>query len=400
MMRRLSTQARFAHQTASRSVQVVECPRDAMQGLPTFVPTADKIRYINKLLEVGFHTIDFGSFVSAPAVPQMRDTAEVLDGLDLAQTKSKLLAVVCNKRGAEDAAKYSQIDYLGFPLSISEEFQQRNTRRNIASAFDTLQQIADVCARSDKEMVTYISMAFGNPYGEAYNAELVSEFIEKVASMGVKTISLADTVGCGTAESIGELFREVLPRHPELVIGAHLHSSSATSPAKLDAVLSAGCNRIDGAIGGMGGCPFAKSALIGNVPTESVIAKCGEHGVDLGIDVNRFLEAQAIKHELFGVAVSEMILQCYVGDREAFSQLCKRHFEAVDVSKDGTLTKDEFTMSVRKVIDELGEEYPDVEAKAEKMWNSRPSPDVPMNFNEYLLLAHEKVLKKLSRGNL
>ena len=178
----------------SRGVDLVECPRDAMQGLPEFVPTKDKIRYINKLLEVGYHTVDFGSFVSAPAVPQMRDTVEVLEGLNLENSKSELLAVVCNVRGAQDAASFKNIKYLGFPLSMSEEFQQRNTRRGIESAFEMLEKLQDICVKNDKELVTYISMAFGNPYGEEYSPELVSEFVEKVKALGCTTISLADTV--------------------------------------------------------------------------------------------------------------------------------------------------------------------------------------------------------------
>ena len=294
-------------------MQIVECPRDAMQGLPNFVATDDKIRYINKLLKVGFHTIDFGSFVSAPAVPQMRDTVDVLKGLDLKNTNSELLAVVCNKRGAEAAAEHPEIHCMGFPLSMSEEFQRRNTRRSIDDAMDVLKDMKAICDKSNKKLVTYISMAFGNPYGEEYSPEYVSKFVKRVSDLGVDIISLADTVGCGSADGIGNLFQEIVPKYPDVVIGAHLHSNSATAPEKIAAAIASGCTRIDGAIGGMGGCPFAESALIGNVPTESIIAQCDRQGIELGLNRDIFQEAHHIKHELFGVAVSEMILQCYVG---------------------------------------------------------------------------------------
>eukprot|EP01059_Diplonema_ambulator_P012101 TRINITY_DN22265_c0_g1_i1.p1 TRINITY_DN22265_c0_g1~~TRINITY_DN22265_c0_g1_i1.p1 ORF type:complete len:401 (+),score=132.54 TRINITY_DN22265_c0_g1_i1:49-1251(+) len=390
-LRSLSRQARRAS-----GLHLVECPRDAMQGLPNFVETKDKIRYINKLLEVGYHTVDFGSFVSAPAVPQMRDTAEVLKGLNLADTKSELLAVVCNVRGALDAAQYPEIKYLGFPLSISEEFQKRNTRKDIVSALDTLQKISEICKAANKELVTYISMAFGNPYDEPYSPELVSEFVAKVAGMGCTTISLADTVGCGTTSLIRDVFGHVLPAHPDIVIGAHLHSSSATATEKIAAVLEAGCKRIDSAVGGMGGCPFAKSALIGNVPTESVIAQCQMSGIEHGLDLKKFEEAQVIKHELFGVAVSEIILQCYLGDHVAFTDLCKTHFQDADMNRNGILSKDEFAYSVKKVIEELGEELPSDE-KLDRLWKSanKSNPD-GMTFDEYCGIARDKLLKRMA----
>eukprot|EP01060_Flectonema_neradi_P023934 TRINITY_DN3235_c1_g1_i2.p1 TRINITY_DN3235_c1_g1~~TRINITY_DN3235_c1_g1_i2.p1 ORF type:complete len:402 (+),score=91.46 TRINITY_DN3235_c1_g1_i2:39-1208(+) len=378
---------------AKSAMQIVECPRDAMQGLPNFVATDDKIRYINKLLKVGFHTIDFGSFVSAPAVPQMRDTVDVLKGLDLKNTKSELLAIVCNKKGAEAAAEHPEIKYLGFPLSMSEEFQRRNTRRSIADAMDVLKDIKGICDRSNKELVTYISMAFGNPYGEEYSPEFVAKFVSDVRDLGVRTISLADTVGTGTAEEVTSLFEEIVPKYPDTVIGAHLHSSSSTSPAKISAAIAAGCTRIDGAIGGMGGCPFAKSALIGNVPTESIIQQCNQHGLDLGLDMKQFEEAHQIKHELFGVAVSEIILQCYLGDNVAFRQLCESHYRDADVNGDGKLSREEFTGSVKRVVEELGETVS--EEKLDELWKVADSTE-GMSLETYCSLAREKILKRLA----
>eukprot|EP01061_Rhynchopus_euleeides_P006608 TRINITY_DN15646_c0_g1_i1.p1 TRINITY_DN15646_c0_g1~~TRINITY_DN15646_c0_g1_i1.p1 ORF type:complete len:400 (+),score=185.28 TRINITY_DN15646_c0_g1_i1:72-1271(+) len=399
MLCRQAMKGAVGRQLRRKGIDIVECPRDAMQGLPNFVQTEDKIRYINKLLEVGYHTVDFGSFVSAPAVPQMRDTVDVLKGLNLKDTESKLLAVVCNVRGAQDAAEFEQIKYLGFPLSMSEEFQQRNTRRGIESALEMLAKMQDICANSDKELVTYISMAFGNPYGEAYSPELVSEFVEKVAKMGCKTISLADTVGAGDADLITRVFTDVLPKHPEVVIGAHLHSSSVSAPEKIQALMDVGCPRIDSAVGGMGGCPFAKSALIGNVPTESVIEKAEKNGIDLGLNMKAFEEAQEIKHELFGVAVSEIILQCYMGDDVAFEALCKKHFESADTSGNGTLSRDEFARSVRKVVRELGEEPP-ADEKIDKLWGQRHDVKQHMRFAEYSTLAREKILGRMARNAL
>ena len=393
--------ARRQSRSAS-SIDIVECPRDAMQGLPSFVPTEDKIRYINKLLEVGFHTVDFGSFVSAPAVPQMRDTAEVLKGLNLADTRSELLAVVCNVRGAVDAAEHKEIKYLGFPLSISEDFQQRNTRKGITEALETLQKIQDVCANADKELVTYISMAFGNPYNEAYSPDLVREFVDKVSAMGCKTISLADTVGCGSPELIRSVFDAVLPAYKDtgITVGAHLHSSSVAANEKIQTLLDVGCPRIDGAVGGMGGCPFAKSALVGNVPTESIIEKAQQHpGVQLELNMGAFREALAIKHELFGVAVSELILSCYLGDQVAFETLCRTHFDDADLTANGGLSKSEFARSVRKVITELGEETP-ADSKIDKIWGARATPSQDMGFEEYTSLAREKILKRMEKGEL
>ena len=256
----------------SRQVKVIECPRDAMQGIKAFIPTDKKVQYIQSLLRVGFDTIDFGSFVSSKAIPQMVDTAEVLSKLDLSKTTSKLLAIIANVRGAEDASKYTEIDYLGYPFSISENFQMRNTHKTIAQSVETLAMILEIANKSNKEVVVYISMGFGNPYGDPWNVDIVGEWTEKLANMGVKILSLSDTVGTSNPESINYLFSNLIPKYPNIEFGAHLHTTPSTWFEKVDAAYGAGCNRFDGAIQGFGGCPMAKDDLTGNMPTEKLLS--------------------------------------------------------------------------------------------------------------------------------
>ncbi|MEY2701440.1 MAG: hypothetical protein RLY43_60 [Bacteroidota bacterium] len=255
-----------------KSIKIIECPRDAMQGIKTFIPTAQKVKYLQALLRVGFDTIDFGSFVSPKAIPQMQDTAEILAQLDLAQTQSKLLAIIANTQGATLASQHAAIQYLGFPFSISENFQMRNTHKTIAESIVTLQEILEIADKSNKEVVTYISMGFGNPYGDPWNVEIVGEWTEKLATMGVKILSLSDTVGSSTPEVIEYLFSNLIPKYPHIEFGAHLHTTPDKWFEKIDAAYKAGCKRFDGAIQGFGGCPMAKDDLTGNMPTEKLLS--------------------------------------------------------------------------------------------------------------------------------
>ncbi|RTY82340.1 hydroxymethylglutaryl-CoA lyase [Flavobacterium sp. ZB4P23] len=253
-------------------IKIIECPRDAMQGIKPFIPTTRKVTYIQSLLRVGFDTIDFGSFVSPKAIPQMQDTAEVLAQLDLSQTKSKLLAIIANTQGATLAAVHPEIRYLGFPFSISENFQMRNTHKTIAESLITLQEILEIAAKSNKEVVAYLSMGFGNPYGDPWNVEIVGEWTQKLASMGVKILSLSDTVGSSAPDVISYLFSNLIPQYPEIEFGAHLHTTPDKWFEKIDAAYKAGCRRFDGAIQGFGGCPMATDDLTGNMPTEKLLS--------------------------------------------------------------------------------------------------------------------------------
>ncbi|WP_242086176.1 hydroxymethylglutaryl-CoA lyase [Aestuariivivens sediminis] len=256
----------------SKPVKIIECPRDAMQGIKQFIPTERKVQYIQALLRVGFDTIDFGSFVSPKAIPQMVDTAAVLAQLDLSKTPSKLLAIIANTRGARDACQYEEIDYLGYPFSISENFQMRNTHKTIAESVVVLSEIMEIANTFNKEVVVYISMGFGNPYGDPWNVEIVSEWTEKLAAMGVRILSLSDTVGTSNPETIAYLFSNLIPLYPHIEFGAHLHTTPSTWFEKVDAAFQAGCRRFDGAIQGFGGCPMAKDELTGNMPTEKLLS--------------------------------------------------------------------------------------------------------------------------------
>lgn len=255
-----------------KEVKIIECPRDAMQGIKSFIPTAQKVQFIQSLLRVGFDTIDFGSFVSPKAIPQMADTAEVLSKLDLSNTNSKLLAIVANVRGANDASTHTAIDYLGFPFSISENFQMRNTHKTIAQSVIVLEEILNIAARTNKEVVAYLSMGFGNPYGDPWDVEIVANWTERLSTMGVKILSLSDTIGSSTPEIITYLFSNLIPAYPNIEFGAHLHTTPTSWFEKVDAAYQSGCNRFDGAIQGFGGCPMAKDELTGNMPTEKLLS--------------------------------------------------------------------------------------------------------------------------------
>ncbi|MEQ8474881.1 hydroxymethylglutaryl-CoA lyase [Fulvivirga sp.] len=265
-------------------MKIIDCPRDAMQGIHEFIPTEKKIEYINQLLKVGFDTIDFGSFVSPKAIPQLKDTVEVLENLDLDSTKSKLLAIVANTRGAEDAVKHEAITYLGFPFSISETFQQRNTNKSIVEALNTLNEIQELCVKHNKVLVTYISMGFGNPYGDPFDVDVVAKFTDIISSLGISIISLADTIGVSNDENITYLYTNLIKAYPHVEFGAHLHSNPATALDKIKSAYKAGCKRFDGAIRGFGGCPMAKDDLTGNIATELIVSYLQGQGLDLGIN--------------------------------------------------------------------------------------------------------------------
>lgn len=256
---------------AEQLIQLIECPRDAMQGWPKMIATADKITYLNQLLQVGFHTLDFGSFVSPKAIPQMADTAEVLAGLDLSNTSTKLLAIIANERGAAEAVKHVAIDYLGFPFSVSETFQLRNTNSTRAESLERVAAIQALCSAHNKRLVVYLSMGFGNPYGDPYNASILQEWAEQMAKLGIQIVSLADTVGIANPQQVYTATKELIRAYPEISIGVHLHARADQWQDKLQAALDAGCTRIDGAIKGIGGCPMAQDDLVGNMDTSLMI---------------------------------------------------------------------------------------------------------------------------------
>ena len=280
-------------------IKIIECPRDAMQGWTNWIPTEKKIKYLNQLLKVGFDTLDFGSFVSPKAIPQMADTALVYDALDLESTKTKLLAIIANVRGAETAISFEKIKCLGFPFSISETFQQRNTNSSIAEAFKTVEIIQNLCQKSDKQLVVYFSMGFGNPYGDAFNAEIVANWTEKMNKTGIKIIALSDTVGVANNHIITELFTSLIPQYPNIEFGAHFHATNDTWQMKIESAYQAGCYRFDGAIGGFGGCPMAEDELVGNINTQNMIQYFENQGVNLCLDKDKFTKSVDISKNIF-----------------------------------------------------------------------------------------------------
>ena len=282
-----------------KEIKIIECPRDAMQGIETFIDTQKKIEYINKLLQVGFDTIDFGSFVSAKAIPQLRDTEEVLKHLKLSETNSKLLAIVANTRGAEDASKFNEIDYLGFPFSVSETFQLRNTNSTIEQSLTRVEEIQNICHKTNKKLVVYLSMGFGNPYGDKWNPDIVILWAEKLKNLDVSIMALSDTVGVSNRENIILLFKDLIPEFPSVEFGAHLHSTPQTAKEKISAVLNAGCYRIDAAIHGFGGCPMATDDLTGNIATETLLETLADHNFILEINQKVFVESMAMADTIF-----------------------------------------------------------------------------------------------------
>ena len=280
-------------------MKIIECPRDAMQGIRDIIPTEVKSKYINSLLNIGFDTIDFGSFVSPKAIPQMHDTAEVLKQLDLSTTKSKLLAIIANTRGAQDACSFDEIKYLGFPFSISETFQQRNANSSIAESLVRVEEIQNLCVQHKKELVVYISMAFGNPYGDIWNSDIVINWTKKLSDLGVKIIALSDTIGVSNQENISYLFSNIIPEFKNVEIGAHLHSTKEKAQEKIDAAYKSGCQRFDVAIHGFGGCPMAKDDLTGNLATEDLEQYFNINKVALNLNTDLLYKAYTESWEVF-----------------------------------------------------------------------------------------------------
>jgi len=272
-------------------IKLVECPRDAMQGIKEWIPTEKKIAYINKLLEVGFDTIDFGSFVSPKAIPQMKDTAEVLKGLDLSSTMSELSVIVANQRGANDAVQHEEIAYLGYPFSISETFQLRNTNSTIKESLDRVKRIQELCVANKKKLVIYISMGFGNPYGDEWNFEIVQKWVDELVKLGIRIFSLSDTIGVSNPETIRYLFSNLIPAYPDIEFGAHLHTQPHNWKEKVEAGFESGCKRFDGALRGYGGCPMAKDELTGNMPTEKLVSYFTTEKAETGIKPMSFESA-------------------------------------------------------------------------------------------------------------
>ncbi|MCB9257017.1 MAG: hydroxymethylglutaryl-CoA lyase [Chitinophagales bacterium] len=280
-------------------INLVECPRDAMQGIKHFIPTELKAKYINALLKVGYHTIDFGSFVSSKAIPQMADTKDLVSMLDLRDTNTKLLAIIANERGAKDASAFEEITYLGYPFSISETFQIRNTNSTIAESFERVKHIQDICTKNQKQLVLYISMGFGNPYGDKYNKEIVEEWIKKLSALDIKIFSLSDTVGVATPETIAYLFDNLIPSFPGIEFGAHLHTAPHNWKEKIDTAFEHQCRRFDTAIFGYGGCPMANDDLIGNMPTEHFVNYFGTKTIGNNFNIDAFEKALRIAKQVF-----------------------------------------------------------------------------------------------------
>ena len=283
----------------NRNIKLIECPRDAMQGWPHFIPTEKKIKYINALLKVGFDTIDFGSFVSPKAIPQMADTKDIINNLQLVNSKSKLLAIIANERGATDAIVFDEITYLGFPFSVSETFQKRNTNSTIEESLKRVEAIQNLSFINNKELVIYISMGFGNPYGDIYNEEIVFNWVNKLVAMGIKIISLADTVGLASADQVYRVTKNLVDSLPAIEIGVHLHSTPNNWKEKIDAALQAGCKRFDGALKGIGGCPMAGDDLVGNMDTELMIPYFNELNLLNNLDMDALKQCSQIATEIF-----------------------------------------------------------------------------------------------------
>jgi len=281
------------------TIKLIECPRDAMQGWKHFIPTEKKIEYINSLLKVGFDTIDFGSFVSPKAIPQMADTKEVIKGLEVQESKTKLLAIVANLRGADDACSVDEITYLGFPFSVSETFQQRNTNSSIEESLVRVQEIQNLCISSGKQLVVYISMGFGNPYGDVYDEDIVFEWVNRLVSMDIEIISLADTVGVATPQQVYDITSYLIESLPGTEIGVHLHSTPSNWREKLEAAVKTGCHRFDGALKGIGGCPMADDELVGNMNSELMIGYFEEISRTTTIDKSALNESIRIADEIF-----------------------------------------------------------------------------------------------------
>ena len=282
-----------------RRLKIIECPRDAMQSIKEFIPTDKKIKYVQSLLEVGFDTVDVGSFVSKKVIPQLADTGELINSLDFEDKNTKMLVIVANIKGAEIATNFKQISYVGFPFSISENFQMRNTNKTIEESFINLVHINDIVLASKKKLVVYLSMCFGNPYGEVWSLNILDYWISKLIDLGIKLISLSDTIGSATPEMIKQVYEYFSMKYPNVEFGLHLHSHPQFWREKVETSIDSGCLRIDGAIQGFGGCPMASDNMIGNMPTEKIITFCEEKGIESGINPLKFEVAYNYASDIF-----------------------------------------------------------------------------------------------------
>lgn len=281
-------------------MKIIECPRDAMQGIHEFIPTATKVDYLNQLLKVGFDTLDFGSFVSPKAIPQMKDTAEVLSQLDLGDGQTQLLAIVANERGAKDALEHAEINYLGYPFSVSETFQKRNTNASMEESLRRVEVIQNAISKKGKKMLVYLSMGFGNPYGDPYHPDIIADWLEKLSQLDISSFALSDTIGIAKPEGISDLFSSLIPEFPKLEIGAHLHTTPDSWEEKVQAAYDSGCRRFDGAILGYGGCPMAADKLTGNMPTEGLVSFISEKGeLPASFNLDAFQKAKQMASQVF-----------------------------------------------------------------------------------------------------
>jgi hydroxymethylglutaryl-CoA lyase len=285
--------------TKKQEIKIIECPRDAMQGIGDFIPTGKKIEYLNALLRVGFHTLDCGSFVSSKAIPQMRDTKQVIPELDLSDSDTTLSVIVANARGAREACNFDEITYIGYPFSVSETFQQRNTNASMDEALERVEQILNICECYGKGMVVYISMAFGNPYGDPYHPAIVEHWVDRLSELGINEMSISDTIGAATPVLIEDLYSTLYEDFPDIEFGSHFHTTPDTWREKVEAAFRNGCKRFDGAIKGFGGCPMAKDDLTGNMPTERLIQFFSEQGIECGLDMDAFREAVKLSMSVF-----------------------------------------------------------------------------------------------------
>lgn len=407
----------FSSRILSTPIRLVECPRDAMQGLSHFIPSLHKIRFLNALMRCGFDVIDCASFVSPKAVPQMRDSADVLAGCDheflRGESAPKLSVVVASQAGLKRALETPIVSLIGFPLSCSEHFQKLNTKKSIAMALEEVAQMQATTAAANKntvsspalstdivkkkELFVYLSMAFGNPYGEKYDLDVAEALVSQLVSLGVRTISLADTVGVAEPHLIYDLFTRLQKKFPDVVFGVHLHSNTATAKKKIVAALDAGCTMFDSALGGMGGCPFTEQHdLVGNVATELVLQALSERDLlPPSLDQEQIKKCVFLKQEIFGISVKDMLLSQSLRDEKLFAQLCQEHFKTYDVEDKGTLDYYGFRASMLHVFDELGKESP----SEEKIRSSFQKVDVQklgyITLDAYMMGARRLLMKRL-----
>lgn len=389
----------------SNKLTLVECPRDAMQGLAKFVPTEQKIKYHTALLKCGFDTLDCVSFVNPRAIPQMRDSEEVLSKIGPLVASSggscntKLLAIVANQRGALKAAQSPHVTYLGYPLSASETFQRNNTNRGIDEALSDLAEIQEICEKSGKQqLVSYVSMAFGNPYKDAFSPQIVQQLVDRIVAMNCKTVSLADTVGCGSEELIADVFKSVSSSLPEdVAIGLHLHASTTGAYAKVLAAMDAGCRRFDAAVAGMGGCPHAQSELVGNIPTETIVEAAIKLGLDHGIDLDALAKAKEVCHETWGTSIKELFIAAVLDNERMLLDLCYSTFNEHDTFKVGFLNHDQFISAMRDAYRQLGEGDVSEQKLEQKFAEMDVNHDDRITFDEFMLFSRKALKRRLQK---